>query len=178
MKRFIRTSIILILLVSNISCDQASKNLARQSLAYNEHVQVISNYFVLIKVENTGAFLSLGHALPKPVKLILLIIFPLLALSFGTFYVLTQKKLTNTSLVGLSFIVGGGIGNIYDRVVYGSVTDFLHFDFGIFRTGIFNMADVSVLIGAFILVVELTRSSRTPDFEPVEKINSPTDSNE
>lgn len=159
MKRFIRTSIILVLLASNISCDQVSKNMARQNLAYNEHVNVISDFFVLIKVENTGAFLSLGHALPKSVKLILLIILPVLALSFGTYYVLTQKDLTHTKLVGLSFLVGGGIGNIYDRVVYNSITDFLHLDFGIFRTGIFNMADVSVLIGACMLVVALTRSS-------------------
>lgn len=176
MKKLIRTSIILILLVSNISCDQVSKNIARQSLAYNEHVNVISNYFVLIKVENTGAFLSLGHALPKPIKFILLTLFPLLALALGTFYVLTQQNLNNTKLVGLSFIVGGGIGNIYDRVVHGSVTDFLHMDFGIFRTGVFNMADVSILLGAFVLVIELTKKHKGNLVE-AERTNKPSDSN-
>ena len=52
------------------------------------------------------------------------------------------------------FIIGGGIGNIYDRFVYGSVTDFFHIDFVIFQTGIFNMADVSVMVGMFILLGE------------------------
>ena len=55
--------------------------------------------------------------------------------------------------LGLAFIIGGGIGNIFDRIVYGSVTDFFHMDFVIFRTGIFNMADVSVMVGTSLLLV-------------------------
>jgi len=47
---------------------------------------------------------------------------------------------------------GGGIGNVYDRIIYGSVTDFLHIDLGLFETGIFNMADVSITTGALILL--------------------------
>ena len=50
--------------------------------------------------------------------------------------------------------VGGGFGNIYDRLVYGSVTDFLQMNFVIVRTGIFNMADVSIMAGMFMILLE------------------------
>jgi len=58
------------------------------------------------------------------------------------------------TLVGFCCIIGGGIANVYDRIVYGSVTDFLHLDFGgMLRTGIFNLADVSVMVGMGCLIV-------------------------
>jgi signal peptidase II len=53
----------------------------------------------------------------------------------------------------MCFLIGGGIGNIYDRIKFGSVTDFLHIDFILFRTGIFNLADVSIMIGIGILLL-------------------------
>ena len=57
------------------------------------------------------------------------------------------------SLIGFCCIVGGGIANVYDRIVYGSVTDFFHIDLGgVFRTGIFNFADMSVMLGLGLLL--------------------------
>ena len=56
--------------------------------------------------------------------------------------------------IGVCFLIGGGIGNIYDRIVYGSVTDFLHMDFVLFKTGIFNMADVSIMTGIGLLLLQ------------------------
>ena len=56
--------------------------------------------------------------------------------------------------IGICFLIGGGIGNIYDRIVYGSVTDFLHMDFVLFKTGIFNMADVSIMTGIGLLLLQ------------------------
>jgi signal peptidase II len=58
-------------------------------------------------------------------------------------------------MIGISFAIGGGLGNIYDRILFGSVTDFLYFDFVLFHTGIVNMADISVTIGFFMIVYEL-----------------------
>jgi len=75
-------------------------------------------------------------------------------------FLLIKKDLTKLAIVGLSFIVGGGIGNLYDRILYGSVTDMVHIDLGgVFRTGIFNAADVSVMIGTGLILLEqfLTR---------------------
>jgi signal peptidase II len=138
-----------------------SKTIVRQTVAYNEQISLVNSFLVLTKVENTGAFLSVGHSLPRPVRIVLLNLLPLLVLGFALIYLLTKKNLSNRIIVGLCFIIGGGVGNIYDRILYGSVTDFLHMDFILFRTGIFNMADVSIMIGTFLVLWDVTVNSET-----------------
>ena len=147
-----------IILISNVGCDQISKNIVRKRIHYNEEISLMNNYLTLTKIENRGAFFSLGHSLPQPIKLLLLTILPTIALGLAFLYLLTKKNLTNMAIIGICFIIGGGIGNIYDRVVYGSVTDFLHIDFLIFQTAIFNMADVSIMTGVFAIVFDALRS--------------------
>jgi signal peptidase II len=150
-KPIFRVLTIALLVVTNISCDQISKNLVRQN--YSVDVKFLGNHVTLTKVENPGAFLSLGNSLSSPIKFALLSILPLLTLTFGFVFILTKKDLTKITLLALCFIIGGGMGNVYDRLMYGSVTDFLHIDFGVFQTGIFNLADVSIMIGMLIILV-------------------------
>jgi signal peptidase II len=152
--KIIRTGLILIILSSNIACDQISKKLVRQKINYYEQVQLVSSYVTLTKVENSGAFLGLGDSLPQWIKLIVLKILPLLAIAYAIIFLLTKDNLSWLTLLGISFLIGGGTGNLFDRLIYGSVTDFLHMDFIIFHTGVFNMADVSVMTGMFILLGE------------------------
>ena len=154
MKKVFRYILIFLLLTANISCDQISKNLVREKMFYQEEIAVVSSYLKLIKVENTGAFLSLGNTIPQPFKSILLSFLPLLFLVIASVYVLTKKTLSLSRVVAISFVIGGGVGNIYDRLVHGSVTDFLHIDLGIVQTGIFNMADVSIMVGMVMLLIE------------------------
>lgn len=167
--RFFRTLLILLILGLNIGCDQISKSIARQELSYYEQIAIIDDYVILTKVENKGAFLSLGHALPDPIKTLLLIVLPaaILALAFG--YLLVKWNLPMARMVGICFVVGGGMGNIYDRIIYGSVTDFLHIDFVVFQTGIFNMADVSVMVGAFIILIDVYISRKRLSGTAVEQ---------
>ena len=56
--------------------------------------------------------------------------------------------------VGIIFCIGGGLGNLYDRIVHGSVTDFLHIKFGSLQTGIFNAADVSIMVGFGLILLD------------------------
>lgn len=140
---------------SNIGCDQISKQIVRQRIAYNEHISFIKGYFILTKIENTGAFLSVGDSLPSPIKILLLSILPLAVLVLAFIYVLTKKNLSDITVLGICFIIGGGIGNVYDRLIHGSVTDFLHIDFVVFKTGIFNLADVSIMLGIFMILLEV-----------------------
>ena len=153
-KRIIQNFAFLLILLANISCDQISKKIVRQELMEYETISIVKNHLTLTKVENTGAFLSVGSALPDFFKFFLLSIIPLLALSYGIVYLFTRQNLSNVSAVALSFAIGGGIGNIYDRLVHGSVTDFMHIDFGIFQTGIFNMADVSIMVGMGLFLAQ------------------------
>jgi signal peptidase II len=148
----LRLLIILLIVLSNIGCDQISKTVVRQKIDYNESIPLLRGYFTLTKVENTGAFLSLGDALPAVVKLIVLSLFPLLAMAAGLYYLIKTVDMNKMLLIGISCVIGGGIGNLYDRMLHGSVTDFMHIDFVLFETGIFNMADVSIMAGMFLCI--------------------------
>jgi signal peptidase II len=153
-KRVLKNLLILLILISNISCDQISKNIVRQKIDYNTQINVINHYVILTKVENTGAFLGLGNSIHRQLYKIIMIIFPLIAIGYGLFYLIKRNNLSMLIVVGISFIISGGLGNICDRILYGSVTDFLYFDFVLFHTGIVNMADISVTIGFIMILYE------------------------
>lgn len=148
----LRLALILTLITVNIGCDQFSKSIVREKVDYHENIELIEDYFILTKVENTGALLSLGATLSPGAKKVVLLLLPTLMLFALLIFVLIRAELDQQVVIGLCFIVGGGIGNIFDRFLYGSVTDFLHIDLGLFRTGVFNMADVSVMIGTALVI--------------------------
>lgn len=149
-----RTTSIILLIVANIAIDQISKVIVRAEVIPGKIIPIIGDTFILTNVENSGAFLGLGSDLSPVLKLLLLLILPVLVLGFVIYYILKNKSLDRVSLVAFCFILGGGIANVFDRIVYGSVTDFFHIDFGgMFRTGIFNVADMSVTSGMIMLLV-------------------------
>lgn len=153
LKSIIRISIILLLVLVNVSCDQLSKKIVRNSIETNERIQVLRGNFILTKVENTGAVYGLGSDLSPIAKQILLQIIPVIALLILLILTLVKKEYPKVVIFGFSFVIGGGIGNIFDRIVYGSVTDFMYIDLGFFATEIFNMADVSIILGALIVLI-------------------------
>ena len=151
-------TLILLLILMNIGCDQVSKYLVRGNIAYYEQVELIKDNLILTKVENTGGFLGFGSAIHPVLKKILFLAFPALILIILIGFMMIKTRENIYFIIGISFIIGGGIGNIFDRIVHGSVTDFLHIDIGIFQTGIFNLADVSIMLGtACILIYNLTK---------------------
>ncbi|WP_421945095.1 signal peptidase II [Pedobacter sp.] len=150
----VRLILITLLLLLNIGCDQVSKNIARNNISEYEHITIIKDTFTLTKVENSGAFLSLGDQMPYIFRLIILTGLPLLFLGYGIFYLYNKTNLPLSFQIALCFLIGGGTGNLYDRIVYGSVTDFMHLDFKIFQTGVFNFADISIMIGVGILLIQ------------------------
>ncbi len=152
MNRYIRIAAILLIVSANIGCDQISKAVVRENLQYHQQIEVINDNLILTKVENTGAFLGLGEDMPQMVKNVLLSFIPALTILALLFFVLAKTSLSRMAVFGLCCVVGGGIGNIFDRIAHGSVTDFLHIDLGYFQTGIFNMADVSIMVGMGVLL--------------------------
>lgn len=155
MNRAVRTFLIFAIVLMNISCDQISKDVVRAKLNDDQVVNVVHKHFVLQKVENTGAAMSLGADWSPLLKLFFLQIIPIAMLLFLFRLVIMRTSISKTAAFGLACIVGGGIGNIYDRIVFGSVTDFMYLDFGLFHTGIFNMADLSVFLGVILVFWEI-----------------------
>ena len=148
-----RNILITIIVLLGIASDQISKVWVRNNFESYIEKSIIGDIFTLIKVENTGAFLGMGSELPETLRVLLLIVLPVIVLVGITIYTYLDKSLDKTSIIGFSLIIGGGIGNIFDRIVYGSVTDFLYLNFEIFKTGIFNIADLSVTIGMILILI-------------------------
>ncbi|MEO6348513.1 MAG: signal peptidase II [Aquaticitalea sp.] len=149
-----RTVNIILVIVATIAIDQISKVIVRSEIQPNQIIEVIGDNFIMTNVENSGAFLGMGSDLNPTLKLLLLLILPVLVLGFVLYYILKNKSLDRLSLVAFCFIVGGGIANVFDRIAYGHVTDFLHINLGgMFKTGIFNVADMSVTFGMILLLV-------------------------
>ncbi|NCO64331.1 MAG: signal peptidase II [Flavobacteriales bacterium] len=162
MKLSRRSLFIILTIILTIAIDQISKILVRTYVIPSEKTTIIGTYFTLHNVENTGAFLGMGSDLSPVLKLILLLILPIAVLGFVTVHIFKDKSLDNLSIFAFASIIGGGIANVFDRIVYGSVTDFFHIDLGgVFRTGIFNMADLSVTTGMIILLLVSFRKKKT-----------------
>lgn len=105
--RLLKSLFIIVILISTISCDQISKNIVRQKIEYNTQINVISNYVILTKVENTGAFLGLGDTIPRPLYKLLMIAFPLIVIGYALFYLIKKDALSILFITGVSFMIGG-----------------------------------------------------------------------
>jgi len=153
MKKRFKIIVSVLIIFVNVSCDQITKQKVRKEIAAHTKINIISTNFILTKVENTGAALSLGENLSPMLKKIVLQFLPILVLLLLFVHIVKEKKLKKSHLIAFSCIIGGGLGNIYDRILYNSVTDFMYIEVGIFHTGVFNMADLSVFVGVIIMLL-------------------------
>jgi signal peptidase II len=158
-KNIIRTILILLIISVSIGCDQFSKKIVKRSVLPYETIHVLNDHLTVTRVENSGAFLSAGDSMTKTSKQIFLTLIPVIAMVLGLIY-LFLNPVSNIMLVGLCFVIGGGIGNLFDRILYGSVTDFLYIKIGVFQTGIFNIADVSIMTGMFFILLQFFRKDQ------------------
>jgi signal peptidase II len=158
-KNFSRFWILIIVLLT-VGCDQVSKELTRTKVEPLEYISVISEHFILTNVENTGAMLGFGQHFPPIVKRLLLQGLPLLVLLLLLYRILTKPNLNLLLLIAFALVIGGGIGNLIDRIAHGSVTDFFQIRLGFFRTGIFNIADVAVTTGVFMLLFLIAKGKK------------------
>ena len=150
-----RNLFIALLIVFNIAIDQISKVIVRTTMIKGGRgqINVIKDYFQLIWVENKGAFLGMGSDMNETLRLIFLLILPALVLGYVIYYIIKTKELDRLSLIAFCCIAGGGIANVFDRIVFGEVTDFFFINLGgVFKTGIFNVADLSVTTGMAMLL--------------------------
>ncbi|HAE22489.1 MAG TPA: signal peptidase II [Spirochaetaceae bacterium] len=137
----------------NYLADRLTKLLALRYLTEGERLSFLGDTVVITLASNAGAFLSMGAQWPPALKYALLLVFPLIACAYGVYYILVKEtKLTRAVLLGA--VIGGGFGNLIDRLLNDfHVVDFLNFGIGRLRTGVLNVADLSVTFGAIALIV-------------------------
>jgi len=146
--------IVVLVSVSCVGIDQITKGVAGQHLS---DMRVISFLYDVIRLqysENTGAFLSFGADLPENARFWAFVVFAAITLLGMVVFVLMSSHISKLSLIGISLIIGGGMGNLIDRIGNnGAVVDFMNIGIGGLRTGIFNSADIAISIGAVMLVL-------------------------
>lgn len=147
-----RIALVVVIVLVNVGCDQVTKQLAREELMSGGQISYLGDFFRLSYVENKGAFLSLGAGLSDQLRYWALLILPTALLAGLLFYTFFSKNINRWQAVAFAFIIGGGASNIYDRILYGQVVDFMNMGLGGLRTGIFNFADVSIMVGLGIML--------------------------
>lgn len=141
------------IIFGSVGCDQASKYTAKYYLEGTGTHSYLGDTFRLLYIENHGAFLGLGSNLPEFARTLIFTVFVAIMLVAVGVWVFRDEDATPTALVAAALVVGGGVGNLIDRVVNnGGVIDFLNIGIGPVRTGIFNIADVWIMAGAVLLV--------------------------
>ena len=139
----------------SIGCDQVSKSIARNNINSNETIYVIKDYIVLAKVENNGAAFGLGANSPLFLKIFYLQLIPIAILLFLFRMIVVDTEFSKRTIVGTSFVIGGAFGNLLDRMLYRSVTDFIQLNIGVNKTVIFNIADILVVFGMVLVIIDL-----------------------
>ena len=151
--------LLLIAIGATIGCDRVTKHVAATTLAEAPSRSFLADTFRLEYVENTGAFLGLGAAWPLAVRTAVFGVGNGLLL-VGLVVLAMRARWPRRALLGVALFVAGGASNLLDRITYGMVIDFMNVGIGALRTGIFNVADVAIMLGASILVLEGSRSDR------------------
>lgn len=155
------------LVVATIGCDQVSKRVASVHLADSPGHSFLGDALRLQYAENRGGFLSIGADLPEWARTAIFSVGTGVAL-FAYVISALMLPLDRWSIIGLCLLFAGGLSNLVDRLLHGRVIDFLNIGVGPLRTGIFNVADVAVMIGAAVLITSYFKSNKEPKEEPQE----------
>jgi signal peptidase II len=141
--------------LSVVLLDRATKWVVAKDISLHDGVQVIPGFFRITHVENRGAAFGLFADSPAQWKIGMLVLFSIVALIVvSTLLWRNSHSLTATG-IGLALILGGALGNLWDRLLTGRVVDFLLFYIGAYQWPAFNVADSAIVVGAGLLVVEI-----------------------
>lgn len=143
----------IILTILVILVDFFSKYMVSKLMTVNETINLIDNFFRITYVKNTGAAFSIFSN-----NTILVIIISVVVIGFLLFYIYKNKGNNKLENVSYAFILGGAIGNLIDRLVYGYVIDFLDFEILSYDAPIFNLADTFIVIGVILFLINTLRS--------------------
>jgi len=142
--------------------DRFTKWLIETRVSVLDTLNVIPGFFDIVHSTNRGVAFSLFHDSTSPWRTTLLIVVALVALVVVCALILRSSGTDRLSLYGLALILGGALGNVFDRIVWGGVTDFLDFYVGSLHWPAFNVADSAVVIGSGLLLLDLLKPKREP----------------
>ena len=142
MKKLIPVSLICLVI------DQVIKIIISCNMKIADSINIITNFFRITYLQNTGAAWSILSG-----NKIVLILITLIALFLIYYFLLKNKNLKNIEYILYGVLIGGILGNLIDRVRFGYVIDYLDFNFGNYRYPVFNFADICIVVSIVIMVL-------------------------
>ncbi|HEX5000441.1 MAG TPA: signal peptidase II [Terriglobia bacterium] len=137
--------------------DRWTKALVLSRFELGDSIQVIDGLFDITYVRNNGIAFGILNSFGSPVQTVLLALFSTTAAVVVIIYSLRHPVEDRVLQLSLSLILGGAIGNLCDRLLYGYVVDFLEFHAGRYTWPTFNVADSAISIGVILLAIEIFR---------------------
>src|ERR1700731_4428052 len=144
-----------LLALTVVLLDQWTKRLVAARIPMFTHIQIIPGFFRITHTENTGAAFSLFADSPAHWKTGMLIAFSLVALVIVFALLWTNTRPLASAGIALSLILGGALGNLWDRLASGRVVDFLLLYVRQYQWPVFNLADSAIVVGAGLLAIEI-----------------------
>jgi len=142
-----------------LALDRFTKWTIAHRLSLHDSITVIPGFFRIIHTENPGAAFGIFADSPAPWKVAMLIVFSIVALLVVSALLWKNSHTLTSTGIGLALILGGAIGNLWDRIVSRHVVDFLLFYVGQYQWPAFNVADSAIVVGACLLVFEILFTS-------------------
>jgi signal peptidase II len=143
------------IVVAVASLDQLTKWLVRVNLPLWDQREIIPGFLNLVHVQNTGAAFGLLNNVDFPYKSAVMIGIAALALVAIAAYATQLGFHERAARIGLAFILGGAIGNLLDRAIFGHVVDFIDVYWGSVHFWAFNVADAAITAGAILVLLDI-----------------------
>ncbi len=151
-RRLVRNVAVFSLVVGCVGCDRVTKRVAVSLLPEGQRVSMLGDVVRLEHVRNQGAFLGAGAGLGAGIRW--------LAFTWGVGLLVVAALVAAfrssgpRGAAGAALVAAGGLGNLWDRIATGGwVIDFMNLGVGPVRTGIFNVADVAIVVGVILLAL-------------------------
>ena len=136
--------------------DQILKIIIQKTMNLYQEISIIPKFFSLVYVKNSGAAFSIL----EDATLLLIVISVLFIIVIDKTIKKEEPNLNKLSILSLGMIIGGIFGNLIDRILYRSVIDFISFTFGSYHFPIFNIADIGITVGVFLLFIDYLRKDK------------------
>src|SRR5262245_32249616 len=140
--------------------DRVTKRIIETRVSFLDTHKIIPGFFDIVHSENRGVAFGIFNESTSEWRTTLLVPTSLIAVAFVSSMLWRADRLDRLSFWGLSLILGGAAGNVFDRMLYGRVTDFLLLYAGNFQWPAFNIADTAIVCGSGLLLIDLLRPKR------------------
>jgi signal peptidase II len=152
--------------VALFALDRITKRLVETRLSAEDTLKVIPGFFDIVYSRNRGVAFGIFNDSAFQWRTLLLVVASLAAVVVVSWILRRPAGLDRCTFWGLTLVLGGALGNVYDRIVSGQVTDFLLFYIGDYQWPAFNLADSAIVVGSGLLLIDLVRPGRKAPHVP------------